>query len=487
MKQKSIGKNYIYNLILTGLNLAFPLVTASYLSYILGAENIGKVNYATSIINWFIIFASFGIPRYGVRAIARSRDSKKELSETFWNLMSIQFIFTSVSVCIYIAFIVNIGRFEEELILHLLMVLMLVLNAFSLDWFYQGIEEYGYITVRSILFKVISIILMFALIKSRNDYIIYAFINIIGVSLNNILNYIHSGKFIYRKLPKLNILHYIKELRVYFVTTLVIAIYGSLDQLFIGTISPEELAYYIRSKTLLGVGISVTNSVITVLIPRSAYLMENDYKQYKKVIQQSINYIYILGVPCVIGLILLSEEVMLLLGGLEFLPAVSSLQIISIQIIIVSIGGWQVNQILIPYKKEALALKIQVLAAVFSVILNIILIPMYSYIGAAITCTLTETLLVIIEGIIIKHKFTDIKINYINRSMIKYLIAGLIMGMAIILIKQSVETVSTTILLSGMAAPIIYFIIIIILKDELVIEILNPIIIKIKIKSKIVR
>lgn len=484
MKQKSIGRNYIYNLILTALNLVFPLVTASYLSYILGAENIGKVNYATSIINWFIIFASFGIPRYGIRAIARSRDSKEELSKTFWNLIMIQGILTLSATIIYIIMILNVSSFKNEMRLHLLMVFMLVLNAFSIDWFYQGIEEYGYITIRSIIFKITSIILMFILIKNKNDYIIYGLITIIGLSLNNISNYIQTKKFIIRDVYKLDLGRYIKELKVYFITTLVIALYGSLDQLFIGSISPQDLAYYVRSRTLLGVGTSITNSVITVLIPRSAYLIEYDYEQYKKIIQQSINYIYLLGFPCVVGIFVLAKEAMFLLGGVEFIPATKSLQIISILVLCTAIGTWQVNQILIPYRREALALKIQVAAAVFSIILNIILIPRYSYIGAAITWTLTETLLVIVEGIVIKREFKDIQIQYINPSMLKYLLASLIMGGAILFIKNWIENEIVMIGVGLMVGVSIYLGGVLLLKDQIVLNVLKVIVTRLGYKKK---
>lgn len=475
MKQKSIGKNYIYNLTLTALNLAFPLITASYLSYVLGAENIGKVNYATSIINWFIIMASFGIPRYGIRAIARNRDSKENLSKTFWNLMIIQGALSLISIGIYIFIILKVGHFESELQLHLLMVLMLLLNAFSLDWFYQGMEEYAYITIRSILFKIVSIILMFLLIKNKDDYILYALINIIGVSLNNVLNFIHSRKFVDRRIYKLDVWQYMKELKVYFITTVVIAIYGTLDQLFIGTISPEELAYYVRSKTLLAVGTSITNSVITVLIPRSAYLMENDYEEYKRIIQKSINYIYLLGFPCVVGIFVLAKDAMILLGGSEFIPATGSLRIICVLIVVTAVGTWQVNQILLPYKKEKLALNIQIVAAIFSIMANIILIPKYSYIGAAITWTLTETLLVIVEGIIIHRQFIDIRIRYVNPSTIKYLISAVIMGAVVIGIAGSITGAFITIAVSVVVAPVIYFGSILILKDEIVLGMISDI------------
>ena len=161
MKVKSMKKNYIYNLILTVVNMIFPLVTAPYLSFVLGAENIGKVNYATSVVTRFTLFAAFGIPRYGIRGIPRKRNNRKKLSTSFWNLLLIQGILSIVAIGVYLLIILNISIFKQDLALYAMMIITIVLNIFSIDWFYQGIEEYGYIAIRNLMLKVISIILIF--------------------------------------------------------------------------------------------------------------------------------------------------------------------------------------------------------------------------------------------------------------------------------------------------------------------------------------
>lgn len=472
MKVKSMKKNYIYNLILTIVNMIFPLVTAPYLSFVLGAENIGKVNYATSVVTWFTIFAAFGIPRYGIREIARNRNDRKKLSASFWNLLLIQGILSIVAIAVYLLIILNVSIFKEDLTLYTMMIITIVLNIFSIDWFYQGIEEYGYIAIRNLMLKIISIALIFLMIKQREHYLIYAFINIFGLSFNNVLNYLNTKKYIDKKIYEFKIWHYIKELRIYFMTTLIISLYTQLDQTFLGTISQRDLAYYIRSKTLLGVGTNVVNSLITVFIPRTAYLVENNYEEYKKIIQKSINYIYLLGLPCAIGLMFLAKEAMLLLGGQEFLPAMYSLQVISVITLVTCIGAWQVQQILLPHKQEKLAFNIQFISAALSIALNIILIPRFSYMGAAIAWVTTETFLVIVEGIFIKIKVKTIDIKYFNSSLIKYVIATDIMAISLSVIKLLISQYIFVILVSVIIAPIIYFGVIIILKDEIVIEVL---------------
>ena len=468
MKNKSLKKSYFYNIIFTMINMVFPVITAPYLSYILGAENIGKINYATSIINWILIFTTFGIPRYGIREVAKNRNDKENLSNAFWNLLLIQLILSIIAIIIYLYIIFSFDVFRSERILYLMMVIMIILNIFSIDWFYQGIEEYKYITSRNLIIKIFSLIMIFTIINKKEQYLLYALINILALSFNNILNYLNTKKFIQNKITKINILFYLKELKVYFITTFTISIYTQLDQIFIGSLSQIDLAFYVRSKTIFSIGLNILNSLIIVLIPRLAYLFEENFNEYKNILNKSINYIYLIGLPCSIGMISLSREIMIFLGGIEFIPASYSLNIIAILIVINSVGSWQINQVLLPYKYENLALRIQLGGAALSVILNIILIPRYSYIGAAITWIFTETFLVIVEAIVIKRKCSELSIKYFNSSLIKYLISTVIMYIVVLIIKTTFSNNFVIIALSTISGAIAYMISVIILKDNIV-------------------
>jgi O-antigen/teichoic acid export membrane protein len=481
MKQKSIKKNFIYNLILTSLNLIFPLITAPYVSKILGASNIGKVNYATALINWFILFAAFGVPRFGIREVAMNRDNKRQLSTVFWNLIIVQLIFSMISIAIYLALIFTISSFSDDIYLYLVMIFMIILNIFSIDWFYQGIEEYGYITLRNIIFKIISLVMIFTMIKNRNDYIFYALVNVFGLSFNNILNYIHAKKYIDKDIYGISIFKYIKKLKVFFYTTLVISIYTTLDQTLIGIFSKkQDLAFYVRSNTAIGIGVNITNSIITVITPRASYLVEKNHRSYKELMSNSLNYIYLLAFPCVVGLGLLSKDIMLLLGGEEFIPASYSLKIDCVLVLITSMGTWQIQQILIPNRYENLAFKIQCMAAVLSIVLNFIFIPKFSYIAAASSWVIVEVFLVVFEGIIINRKYKIINIKYITKSAIKYFVAALIMGLFVIAIKLKIKYYITVLLVSLMISPVIYFTVILIEKDQIVLNLVRQVIAKMK-------
>lgn len=469
-KEKSIKLNFIYNFILTFVNMLFPLITAPYLSNVLGAQAIGTVNYATSIINWFIIFATFGIPRYAVREIAKHREDKEKISMIFWNIISVQTILTLICSAIYITMIFAINMFHDDLWLYLLMLLMLILNIFSIDWFYQGIEEYGYITSRNILIKVISIVLIFLMIRDKEDYIFYAGINIFGLCFNNILNYLHSQKFVYKKIYQFKPFYYLKELKIFFLIALVVALYTQLDQVFLGTIDKVELAYFVRSKSIYGIGSAICASLITVISPRAAYLAHNNFSEYRKTIQVAINYIYVLSFPISIGLFILADEAMYVLGGREFQGASICLKIMAPIITVSTLGSWVSGQILIPNKLEEKSFRIQCISVVISVISNVILIPKFSYIGAALTWLIVETFLFITKSIYAKKKCKNLNINFITGSGIKYLISALLMGIVIVVIKPLIENPLLYIIISMSTGVIVYAFLLFCLKEEIFIS-----------------
>lgn len=473
MKNKSIKMNYIYNLLLTTLNMIFPLITAPYLSSTLGATGIGKVNYALSIINWIFLFTSFGIPSYGIREVARNRMNKQKLTNSFWNLMIIQTIFSFIAIILYVIIISYSAFFHSEYKLYLLMIIQIILNIFSIDWFFQGLEEYAYITFRNIVIKIISIFFMFMFIKVEKDYLNYAAINILALSFNNFLNYFTARKYLLKLKPKIQFKFYIKELKLYFLTTFITACYTQLDQIFIGSISQKDLALFIRSKTFYGVGVGVVNSIITVLIPRSAYLIKEQYDSYCKIVNNSLNYIFLLAFPVCTGLFLLSDEIMMLFGGEEFVPAATSLKIISILILVTSLGSWHVNQVLIPHRCEKISFIFHTFVAIISISFNIYLIPKYTFIGASISWTLTECLLLLFELVYIKVKIKSFKIDYITSSMIKYLISTIVMGGVILIIKSLFSSFIFILLLSIVGATVIYLLMIVILREKLVLNIIK--------------
>jgi len=475
MKQKSIKKNFVYNLFLTFANMLFPLVTAPYLSEILGAFGIGRVNYATAIISWFMLVAAFGIPRFAVREIAKVRDDREKTSSLFWNLVFIQSISTFILLAIYIVVVFSVPSFYDDIFLYLAMAIMLVFNALNIDWFYQGIEEYGYIAIRNITVKFISVLAIFIVITNPEDYVWLAIINILMVVTNSIINFMHSFKYVNKRAEKLMPFYYLKQLKVFFYISIVVALYTQIDQIFLGMIDSVDLAFYVRSRTILNVGLALTTALITVISPRAAYLTKNDRESYKLLVQKSINYIYLLGIPISVAIFLFAEQTMYILGGSEFAEASLGLQIMAPLSLIITLGSWISSQILIPNGLERISFRIQCVAVVISLSLNIILIPHFSFIGATVTWLVVETFLFIVKAIYAKLKCPDIKIAYWSKSLVQFLVATFLMVLPLLIIENFVGSKWLQLVIAAIIGIAIYFSTLVILREKHVLSMLGGI------------
>ena len=481
MKKKSLKLNYFYNLSMLLLNLLFPLITAPYISEVLGASNIGKVNYANAISNWFVLVASFGIPIFGIREIAKNRDNKEKISKTFWDLIIIKTVFSLMALVIYTSIILLNKPFRSELPLYLVMNIAIFLNIFSIDWFYQGVEEYGYITLRNLIIKLVSLIFIFLSIKNRNDYMIYALISIFALTFSNVLNYINVRKYVYFNITKVDFKYYFLHLKIFFLSSLIISVYSQLDQILLGAISDKKsLAYYVRSRQIVNIGISLTNAFSVVLIPKVSYLFKENHSEYKKLLQKSINYIYLIALPATFGLFMLSKEISYLFGGNEFLPASKSIFLTSFLVVIVSIGTWQYNQIFLPSRNEKIGLRIQCFVAIISVVLNLILIPKFNYIGTCISIVVAEIFGTMIGCFYVKTQHKELNIKYITTNAIIYLISSIIMAIFILFIQSFNMGYHINLLISLTFAPIIYVISTIVFRDNISIEMIGIVLKKIK-------
>lgn len=461
-------KNFFYSFSLNIINILFPLVIAPYVSRVLGADNLGKYYFSLSFSSWFLIFATFGTTTYGVREIAKVRDNKKLLDKTFSEIFFINFIATLITLIVYIVIIFISPKTNSEILLFLVSAISIFMNLFCIDWFYMGLEDFKIITLRSLLIKLICLISIFIFVRQRNDYIIYALISVLAFGFANILNFIYSKKFVTLKFKNINIKNHMKILRVFFYSSIVVSMYTLFDQVFLGFFSTNmDVAFYSRSKQIYLIALSITLAISTVLLPKLTYLYKNEFENYKRLLKKSINYIYIFSVPSVVGLILLSKDIMWFFGGKEFENAYVSLIILSILVFTVSLGTWQYDQLFLPLGREKVGLKGQIIIALISICSNIILIPKYGYIGASISLVLAEISGTTYGIWYAKNKIHEVKINYFTKSLLKYIFASMIMSLAIMLFKLLRYGYILNIVFGISIGAVIYFGILYFINDDI--------------------
>ena len=393
MENNSIKKNAILNIIYNILNIVFPLITFPYVSRVLQVERLGNVSFFTTVANYAIMLASLGVNTYGIRAVSQVRDDKKKLSKTTAELLIINTIASIVVIVLLIGSSFFISKFSAEPVLLAINCALVFATPFGMNWLYSGLEQYGYITKRSIAVKGISLVLVFLFVKNSDDYCVYAAIIAFSTIGAYLLNLLYSQRFVsFKELPSLQYKSHFKPMMVLFASSLAISVYINLDTIMLGFISgDEQVGLYtvaVKVKSLLLIAV---NAISTVLLPRlSYYLAEKRWDDFRRVLKKSVSTILMISTPLVALFILEAKDSILFLGGQEYLGATVCMMIIMPILVISGFSNITGNQILIPMGKENCFMKAVIAGAFVDLILNALLMPKWGCVGAAIATLIAE-------------------------------------------------------------------------------------------------
>jgi len=455
--------------------MIFPLITFPYTSRILGPEGIGKISFATSFVSYFILLAAIGIPLYGIREIARIRDDKKKLSELTQELFVMHIITSIIISIIFIVVIFINGKLSDEKELFFIVSFSIMLTTFGMEWLYQGLEQYSYITIRSIIFSSISTISVFIFIHKKDDYLIYAAIGVFAALGSSILNFYNARKILFKKrdIPW-NFKRHIKPLTMVYLLNFIISIYVQLDTVMLGFMSTaKNVGYYASGLKINKMLTVLVTSIGSVLLPRLSYYVSNDMKNdFNKMLTRSFEVIWIFCLPIVVGLVLLSKEIIVLFAGIQYLP--SSICIIITAPIIFFIGLTSIYgiQILYPLGRDKEVVYSVAAGAIFAFFLNLLLIPHFAHIGAAIATLVSELIVLIVQFILISKEYRKLMPF---ETILKYLIASLLLSVLIILIKYVILQYWLRLAIAIPTGVLLYFGTLLLLKESLIFEIITNI------------
>lgn len=474
-KIHSIKYNAIMNVILKMSSFIFPLITFPYVSRVLKAASYGRVSFATSVVSYFTLVASLGIPAYGVRKCAEIRDDEKKLVKTVKELLAINTISLTLTYIAFVVFLILIPRFREDSTLLLISSLTIVLQTFGVEWFYQAIEQYDYITIRNIAFKIISIILMFIFVHSPNDYVIYCSINVFATVGSNILNITRLPKIVNLKIKtNLDLKQHLIPIFTLFFYYAATQIYTNLDTVMLGFMTNTSVVgFYNASVKIKNVLVSVVTALGSVALPRVSFYLSHERKEdFYRLISNSFSFVLFVAIPLSIYFTIEAKPVLLFLAGEEYAPAVSSMQAITPAVIFIGIGSVTAYQLLIPLKKDKITFLGAVSGAVIDFIINLILIPSYGSTGAAIGTLCAEILVVIIHLVALHDLLPKV---FDKKDFLKIIISAAISTCVLITIVKQVQLLSyfvqcvITVLLFGTT----YYLIAIVLKEKISIKVLK--------------
>lgn len=388
-------------------------------------------------------------------------------------------------VLIFGTVIFNVGYFQERIVLYLVVGIQLVLNVFNTDWFYQGMEDYLYITQRSIVVKIVSVVAMFMFVRTKDDYIIYALIQSLAISGNNLINFIHSKKYVKFSLKKVDLKPHIKPIMILLSTTLAINIYTLLDTTMIGAMCGEVVvAYYSNVQKMIKLIATFTATLGGVMLPRLvAHYTEKNYGKVKELSELALKIIIIICVPVVIGLFLLAPEIVKILFGDSFLPCIITFRVFCTFILFTTVGNLYGTQLLMVIGKEKKLLESVMFGAIINFSLNLLLIRTFKQDGAAFASVVTECIVMIIQIIIVSKQ---IKIKVEKKFVFQCAAMALIMTVEIIILKHFSELPIVTLVFCTIIGGATYLSIGLLCKNEAIIFVFNRILNKfgVSIKNK---
>lgn len=470
MKKKSLSINAILNATRSVLNMLFPLITYPYITAVLSVEELGQYNFSLSVMNYFALIAGLGISSYAIREGARIRENKKALSLFANEMLEINLI--SMILAYVLLFFVLL--FSKTLIPYRKLVIFLSIQMFfttiGVEWLYSIYEEYQYITIRSILFKIVSIFLLFIFVKKQGDVYQYAAVVMFATTGSNMIDAFFSRKyfkFSFVSIKKLK--KHIRPIVILFASNIAVMVYVYSDTTMLGLMTNDyTVGIYAVSSKVYSMMKSLLSAILIVSIPRLANLFgTKKFDEFKKVVQNITDIITILLIPSVIGLIFQSKNIILFISNERYLQAISSLIILSIGLVF-CMYGWIFSQcILLPAKKENIILKATILSAVVNIILNFVFIGLWKENATALTTLIAEGIMFVICGVY-GQKVCRIKI--FNKNLFTVCMGASFVAFICISISwwefKSIIELIISVLLSGIG----YFVILLILKNKYVIN-----------------
>ena len=480
-KVGSIKKNAILNVIYTITNMVFPLITYPYVTRILFSSGMGKVSFFTSVSNYAVMIGSLGIGTYGIRAVAKVRDDEKDLSDVASELLIINTVITAIVVGLLLLSSMFVEKFSSEPILFFINIIIVAAAPFGMNWLYSGLEQYAYMTKRTILFKVLSLGLVFLLVKKKSDYPTYAAITAFSTVGAYVCNLLYSRHFFCFHISKtFNYKRHYKPMLLLFGSILAVSVYTNLDTIMLGFINGDvEVGLYSvasKSKWLL---LSAVNAVSAVLLPRlSNYISQNDIVKYNDTLKKSISFIFIITIPISLFFIIESPDTIGILGGPDYKGAIPGMQILMPILMISGFSNVTGNQILIPHGRDSFFLKAVSIGAVADIFLNSALMPSMGCTGASIATLVAEFIQMSVQ---VYYSRSELKRNIHMKPIAKALIGGVISCVLTIVIRRIINfNVLFSFIISGSVFFITYGIILLFLKEEYSMEMMQTVVKKLK-------
>ena len=451
----SIKKNFLYSSILTTANYLFPLLTFPYVSRVLGVTNVGIVNFIDSIIYYFILMSMMGIGVVGIREVAKSKGNQEQLNQTYSGLFWLNTSTTTIALVILLVFTVCNDKLYYHWQMMLIGALKLVMNYMLIEWLYKGLEEFKYVTIRTLIVKTLYVMSVFIFVRNQNDYPIYYFLSVMMIVLNSVINLIYSRHYVSLQWSNFNMTCHVKSFFILGIYSLLTSMYTSINISWLGFVSGEtEVGYYTTASKLYKIIIALFTAFTGVMLPRmSSLLAEGKMNEFREKLAKANNILFTFSIPLIVFTVIYAPFIINVIAGPGYEGAVMPMRLIMPLMLVIGYEQILIVQALMPLKKDNAILRNSIAGAITGLLLNLLLVSSYASIGASLVWVGSE-LVVLCSA---QHYVTKyLKIYFPWRTLFKNIVMYILMVFIILFVYRYVTNMLTSICIS-VSICIIYF------------------------------
>lgn len=420
---KSVGINAILNSLRQICSVLFPVITLPYISRVLGSENYGVYQFSFSITNYFLLLAALGISTYASREGSKIRDNRIQISNFCNEIFTINIVSMGISLIAFVCIVVFTPFLEAYQTVLLIQGMAILIATLGADWVNVIFEDYLYITVRYIIIQIISILLLFIFVRSRDDLIPYTVITLFATFGGNFINILYIRRYVHLEIAlSKNCLKHLKPILIMFFSAVCVIIYVNSDITMLGYYTDNiSVGIYSFSTKIYAIFKSIINAGLLVTLPRLSYYIKHEYENYDTFLDIIIRTMTLVLLPVAGGILGLRRELITILGGEEYLSGTPVLMVLCFALVFAIYGSYFGNCVLIANNKEKECLIAGVVSASLNVILNLLLLPYFGIVGAAITTLIAEIVSCAVQYIYAKGQ---LKINKLVFKDLVYSIVG---------------------------------------------------------------
>lgn len=420
----SIKRNFLYNCTITAGTYIFPMLTYPYVSRVLGVTNIGICNYVDSIINYFILFSALGVTTLGIREIAKAKNDQKQLNTVFSSFVSFNVILTIISILSLSCLTAFVPFFEQYRPFIFIGIAKLLMSAFLIEWFYQGMSNFRYITIRFLIVRMLYVIGVFTFVHSKDDSAIYYLLSSGMVVINACINWTHSRRFVRLSFKDVNLRLYVLPIVSYGVYSILTSIYTSFNVVYLGSVTNNtEVGYFTTATKLYTILMGAFTAFTTVMVPKVSELLgSGDNDSLKRIAEKTFDTIFAFMIPVIIISCCYAPLIIHIIAGEGYDGAIIPFRIITVLFLVIALEQIIIQQYLMAITNSHCIVLLSSIGATVGTICNIFLVGKLASIGSAIAWSSSE-IVILCSSLYFFKKHFNMQLPALK--LLKYLIAYL--------------------------------------------------------------